>query len=184
MRKQDFGPGMLRSIWETHGAQVWRARRDCVAAPPAAGAPRSSLNSSSLLLLAAAVGLVVSLASWCFLQFVHYLPEWVYEDLPERWVMRMGRHCGGTSRFARSQAWWSPLRSCDCRVTGATSPPRASTPAATEPIDLPGVMLAALATIGLGLVLGPEAPLLALGGGLAILAIRLVRKDAPDDSWG
>ena len=42
-------------------------------------------------------------------------------------------------------------------------------------------MLAALATIGLGLVLGPEAPLIALGGGLGMLGIRLLRKDAPPD---
>ena len=42
------------------------------------------------------------------------------------------------------------------------------------------MILAALATIGLGLVLGPEAPLLALGSGLGILAVRLVRKDAPE----
>ena len=41
-------------------------------------------------------------------------------------------------------------------------------------------MLAALATIGLGLVLGPEAPLIALGSGLGLLAVRLVRKDAPE----
>jgi H+/Cl- antiporter ClcA len=41
-------------------------------------------------------------------------------------------------------------------------------------------MLAALATIGLGLVLGPESPLIALGSGLGILAVRLARKDAPD----
>ena len=43
-------------------------------------------------------------------------------------------------------------------------------------------MLAALATLGLGLVLGPEAPLIALGSGLAILAVRLVKKDAPDQA--
>ena len=47
------------------------------------------------------------------------------------------------------------------------------------PVDLPGVMLAALATLGLGLVLGPEGPLIALGTGLAILAVSLVRRDAP-----
>ena len=41
-------------------------------------------------------------------------------------------------------------------------------------------MLAALATLGLGLVLGPEAPLIALGSGLAILAVRRVKKDTPD----
>ena len=40
----------------------------------------------------------------------------------------------------------------------------------TQPIELPGVLVAALATLGLGLVLGPEAPLIALGSivGLAV----------------
>ena len=52
--------------------------------------------------------------------------------------------------------------------------------APTQPIELPGILLAALATLGLGLVLGPEAPLIALGMGLGALAIRLARKDAPD----
>jgi H+/Cl- antiporter ClcA len=42
-------------------------------------------------------------------------------------------------------------------------------------------MLAAVATLGLGLVLGPEAPLLALGGGLGALTISLVRRDAPPE---
>src|SRR4029079_17465305 len=37
----------------------------------------------------------------------------------------------------------------------------------------------ALATLGLGLVLGPEAPLIALGGGLATWAVRTAKKDAP-----
>src|SRR5206468_5004421 len=54
----------------------------------------------------------------------------------------------------------------------------------TTPIDLPGVLLAALATLGLGLVLGPEGPLIALGMGLGILAFRLVRKDAPQQAVG
>jgi H+/Cl- antiporter ClcA len=48
----------------------------------------------------------------------------------------------------------------------------------TQPIALPGVVLAGLATIGLGLVLGPEAPLIALGGGLGLLAARLVSGNA------
>ncbi len=49
-----------------------------------------------------------------------------------------------------------------------------------KPVELPGILLAALATLGLGLVLGPEAPLIALGGGLAVVAVRLVKKDTPD----
>ena len=42
---------------------------------------------------------------------------------------------------------------------------------------MPGVILAGLATIGFGLVLGPEGPLIALGGGLATLAMSLGRRD-------
>jgi hypothetical protein len=50
----------------------------------------------------------------------------------------------------------------------------------TQPIELPGVVLAALASIGLGFVVGPEAPLIALGMGLAIFAVQRVRREAPD----
>ena len=39
--------------------------------------------------------------------------------------------------------------------------------------------LAALATLSLGVVLGPEAPLIALGGGLGVCAVRLAKRDAP-----
>ena len=47
----------------------------------------------------------------------------------------------------------------------------------TNPIDLPGIVLAGLAGLGFGLVLGPEGPLLALGSGLAVLSIRLTRRE-------
>ncbi len=40
-------------------------------------------------------------------------------------------------------------------------------------------MLAAFATLSLGVVLGPEAPLIALGGGLGVIAVRLAKRDAP-----
>src|SRR5208282_806218 len=49
----------------------------------------------------------------------------------------------------------------------------------TLPVVLPGVLLAAFATVGLGLVLGPEAPLIALGSGLGVVTIRLLRRDTP-----
>ena len=39
--------------------------------------------------------------------------------------------------------------------------------------------MAALATLSLGVVLGPEAPLIALGSGLGVLAVRLAARDAP-----
>ena len=50
---------------------------------------------------------------------------------------------------------------------------------ASSPNILPGVILAGLATIGFGLVLGPEAPLIALGGGLAAFLIGLSRRETP-----
>ena len=46
------------------------------------------------------------------------------------------------------------------------------------------MLLAATATLGLGLVLGPEAPLIALGMGLGILSMRLLKKDAPQQALG
>jgi H+/Cl- antiporter ClcA len=138
----------------------------------------------ALLLLAAAVGLVVSLASWCFLQLVHYVPQWVYEDLadavgyedgaPLWWYLPVCAFAGLVVAFAIMRL----------PGHGGHVPAEGLNAGRTEPIDLPGVMLAAIATIGLGLVLGPEAPLLALGGGLAVLAIRLVRKTLPTRWWG
>ena len=46
------------------------------------------------------------------------------------------------------------------------------------------MLLAALATLGLGLVLGPEGPLIAVGLGLGTLAMRLVKRDAPEQAVG
>jgi chloride channel protein, CIC family len=46
---------------------------------------------------------------------------------------------------------------------------------ASEGGQLPGIVLAALAALSLGVVLGPEGPLVALGA----LAVRLVKRDAP-----
>ena len=42
-----------------------------------------SRQNRVLLVLAALIGLVVSAASWCFLEGVHELQVWVYKDLPE-----------------------------------------------------------------------------------------------------
>lgn len=49
--------------------------------------------------------------------------------------------------------------------------------ATPRPIDLPGVIVAGLVTIASGMVLGPEAPLIALGSGVAVLTLRLARGD-------
>jgi H+/Cl- antiporter ClcA len=49
----------------------------------------------------------------------------------------------------------------------------------TPPVELTGVLLAALGTLTFGVVLGPEAPLILMGSGLGALAVRLAARDAP-----
>ena len=121
-----------------------------------------------LLVLVSIVGVVTALAAWCFLELSHQIEVGVFEKLPEQ----LG--------YDSTPAWWPlPVTAIGGLIVafavvrlpggGGHVPAHGldtSTP--TLPIDLPGVMLAALATIGLGLVLGPEAPLIALGAGLGI----------------
>jgi H+/Cl- antiporter ClcA len=139
----------------------------------------------ALLVIAAIVGLVVSTASWAFLELVHELEVAVYTDLP--------RHLG----YASEPEWWPlPWLALAGLVTGLAIvklPGRGGhVPAEglktggrpTQPIELPGVLLAATATLGLGLVLGPEGPLIALGLALGILAMKLIRRDAPEQALG
>jgi H+/Cl- antiporter ClcA len=147
-------------------------------APPAAR-PRQLL---ALILIAGVVGLVVSLAAWGFLQLAHYLQVWLYDDLAEVF---------GYDHGAPPEWWPLPLCAIAGLVTaiaivrlpgrGGHVPAHGLNAAATEPIELPGVLLAAFATLGLGIVLGPEAPLIASGGGLGILTIRMARRGATDD---
>ena len=57
--------------------------------------------------------------------------------------------------------------------------PTVSSARRTAPIELPGIVLAALATLALGAVLGPEGPLIAIGGGLSAWRSGCSGADAP-----
>ena len=143
--------------------------------------PASTIRSRRfvvLLAFAAVVGVVAALAAWCFLELTHQIQVGVYTDLPQDFG------------YDKAPEWWSlPVLAIAGVVTafaivrlpgrGGHLPADGLGAGVTQPIDLPGVMLAALATVGLGIVLGPEAPLIALGGGLGALAVRLARRDAP-----
>jgi len=50
------------------------------------------------------------------------------------------------------------------------------------PAELPGVIFAALATLVFGAVLGPEMPLILIGGGLVLVALRAARRQVPDQA--
>jgi H+/Cl- antiporter ClcA len=134
----------------------------------------------ALLAVAAVVGLVVSFASWGFLEGVYQLQQGVFVELPRElgydegapvwWPLPWLALAGLVTAFAIDRL----------PGTGGHSPAGGLSTGVTQPIELPGVLLAAAGTIGLGVVLGPEAPLIALGSGLGILAVQRLRRDAPD----
>src|SRR6476659_7219142 len=141
---------------------------------PAAG-PDSTLRSKEfvvVLVLAAVVGVIASLAAWCFLELIFYIQQWVFTDIPKDlgydhgtplwWYLPVLAFAGLVAAFAIARL---PGGGGHVPADGLNASP-------TQPIELPGMLLAATASIGLGLVVGPEAPLIALGGGLRFLLVQ------------
>jgi chloride channel protein, CIC family len=132
-----------------------------------------------LLALAALVGVPISAAAYGFLKLVAVLQDALFTDLPDA----LG--------FDTPPTWWPlPLLALSGLLvalailrlpgTGGHSPADGFKPAgALPPVELPGVFLAALATLSFGVVLGPEAPLILIGSGLGVLAVHLAARDAP-----
>jgi len=145
--------------------------------------PLALLRSRSylaLLVLAAIIGVPISAAAYFFLALVSKLQMWIFTDLPKDvgfhseplwWpippLVLAGLLVALTIRYLPGKGGHSPA---DGFKVGGGPP---------APIELPVVVLAAFATLSLGVVLGPEAPLIALGGGLGVLAVRLVKRDVP-----
>jgi H+/Cl- antiporter ClcA len=135
-----------------------------------------------LLILAAVLGAIVSALAYGFLVLVHSLQQWMYTNLP---------HAFG---FSSAPIWWPliPLALAGVVVgvtvrylpgTGGEMPVdgfHAGPPAAAR--LLPGIAIAALASIALGPVVGPEGPLIALGAGAAVLLVRLTKRDLPEQA--
>jgi H+/Cl- antiporter ClcA len=154
------------------------------AAPAAAAAPDplELLKSKSylqLLVLAALIGVPVSAIAYFYLALVSKAQTWFYTTLPKE----LG--------FAGTPAWWPvPLLMVAGLLVAASitylpgesghEPAEGFKAGGTPlPVDLFGIVLASLTTLILGVVLGPEAPLIAIGGGLGVLAVQLAAKDAP-----
>jgi H+/Cl- antiporter ClcA len=138
----------------------------------------------TLLVLAAGVGVVVSLAAWGFLELIHQIQVGLFTDLPEE----LGYHHGAPSWFYVVVLGLAGLLTAAAIVRlpgdGGHVPAEGLKIGGdpVQPIELPGIILAAFATIGGGLVLGPEAPLIALGAGLGVFAIRSLKKDTPAEA--
>ena len=132
-----------------------------------------------LLVFGAIVGVVVAFVAYFFLKGVAEVQEYVFATLP---------HEVG---FSTEPVWWPlpwpPLAGLLVALTIRYLPGSAGhkpaegfkTGGPVLPIELPGIVLASFATLCLGVVLGPEAPLIAIGSGLGVLAVHLAKKDAP-----
>jgi H+/Cl- antiporter ClcA len=136
-------------------------------------------NYLAILGFAALIGVPISTIAYYFLYFVGKAQHWVYASLPSD----LGFHA--------EPSWWPlPVLVVAGVVvaaaivylpgTGGHEPAAGlSASGVPAPTELWGVVLAAFATLALGAVLGPEGPLIAIGGGLAAWAVHLVKKDAP-----
>jgi len=134
----------------------------------------TSRGYHALLLAAVVIGVPVALIAFGFLAAVTKLEHWVWATVPENFG------------WEQPTAWYAVLVLGFAGVLvglvvahlpgrGGHIPVKGLGGGGTLPIDLPGVLLAAAASLVLGAVLGPEAPLIALGGGLVLLAANRTR---------
>src|SRR3954453_12761085 len=133
-----------------------------------------------LLVIAAVLGVPISAVAYGFLVLSTQMQHWLFTDLPDGlgfhgapawWPAPLlvvgGLLVGLVVRYFPGRGGGSPL---DGFHLGGGPP---------QPLPLLGITLAALAGLGFGAVVGPEAPLIAIGGGLAAATVRLARRGAP-----
>lgn len=125
----------------------------------------------AILTLAALIGIPLSAIAFGFLAAVHELEHVVWESIPHE----LG--------YDHAPAWWAVLMLTTAGVVvglvvaylpgrGGHVPIEGIRAGATPLEHLPGIVLAAAASLILGAVIGPEAPLMAIGSGLAVFAVR------------
>ena len=138
-------------------------------------APLRSRGYLVLLVFCGLVGVPLAALAYGFLVGVDHLQTLLYQNLPKA----LGFH--------GEPAWWPlPVLTVAGLLVAAAvrylpgnggHEPSGGLRTGDSPStsELPGILLAAVASLALGAVIGPEAPLIALGGGLAKSAIRLVK---------
>ncbi len=150
--------------------------------PAPASDPTAVIKSRSyvaLLLLGALIGVPVATVAYFFLDAVSKVQAEIFTDLPKD----LG--------FQGEPLWWplpwlalsGVLVALAIRYlpgTGGHEPSEGfKSGGPVQPVELFGIVAAAFATLSLGVVLGPEAPLIAIGSGMGVLAVHLVKRDAP-----
>ena len=141
--------------------------------PPKGPSPR---EYARILVIAALLGVPVALATAAFMSLSHGLTTLAWTTIPDG--------AGWTA-----PPWWYVLAvpviggllvAVFVRLPGHGGEPAVAgiALAPLSPVQLLGALLAALASLGMGLVLGPEAPLTALGLTAGLVASRALRPGA------
>jgi chloride channel protein, CIC family len=144
-----------------------------------ASSPQSQVHGWTylrLVLLGALIGVPAALVAAGFLGLVHYLQHWIWDDLPDAlgyssppWFLVVLLPVVGAAIVVVARTFFpgdgghSPLEG----LGGGPAPPSHAF----------GIALAAIATLAFGAVLGPEAPLVALGAVVALVLTSFARLD-------
>jgi H+/Cl- antiporter ClcA len=127
-----------------------------------------------LVLLGALIGIPAAFVAAGFLGLVHYLQHWLWEDLPDAlghssppWYLVLFLPVAGAALVLAARRLF-PGDGGHRPIEGISMTP-------APPSHGIGIALAALATLAFGGVLGPEAPLIALGSVVGILVTSFVK---------
>ncbi len=125
-----------------------------------------------LILLGAAVGIPAAYLSALFLAAIHGLQHALWDQLPNAlgassppWYLVIGLPVVGAIIVVAARAWL-PGDGGHHPLAGMSTEP-------TPVSYVPGVVLAATATLAFGAVLGPEAPVMALGSAVGMFFVRV-----------
>jgi H+/Cl- antiporter ClcA len=129
--------------------------------PPVAGR-----QYVGLVLMGAVIGLPAAAVAALFLGVVHEAEDWLWPEDPA-WYLVVGLPVAGAALVAAARAFL-PGDGGHRPLLGLGAP---ETPLS----HVPGIFVAAFATLAFGAVLGPEAPIIALGGAVGIAIASFVR---------
>jgi H+/Cl- antiporter ClcA len=127
-----------------------------------------------LVLFGAIIGIPAALVAVVFFTLVHEVEHFLWTDLPAAlgepaapWYLIVGLPVVGAVIVALARIFLPG--------NGGHTPMDGISAAPTSPRAIPGVAIAALGTLGFGLVLGPEAPVMALGSAVGVALTSLVK---------
>jgi H+/Cl- antiporter ClcA len=137
----------------------------------------TSRGYRGLLLVSALIGVPVALVAWGFLVVVHQLQNLVWDKLPSAFGMT-------------TPSWWFGLvvltiagllvgiTIAKLPGTGGHIPAHGLGGGQPLPKEMPSIVIAALLSLVLGAVVGPEAPLVAIGSGIVVVALHRTKVGA------